>query len=173
LNLFRVSIFVFRIFHMALLVTCECGHRLEAADDQAGRQVSCPACGRSLQLPQPYNPLSTSRYLPSTPEDASPPPEPEAPVTSGSTCESCAGSGRCRYCHGAGTLRKPFLERITAAISDAVTGATSFLAGALGADTRPKKFKTKSEKRRAGACPSCEGSGKCFGCEGSGRAPAA
>lgn len=158
---------------MALFVSCECGHRLEAADNQAGQQVPCPACGRALQLPEPYNPLSTSRYLQATPEEASPAPEAEAPVTSGLACGDCAGSGLCRYCHGVGKLKKPFLERISAAIAGAVSDVTDFLGRALGADAKPKKFQTKSEKRRAGACPGCSGSGKCFSCEGSGRAASA
>jgi hypothetical protein len=157
---------------MALLVTCECGHHLEAADSEAGRQVPCPACGRPLQLPQPYNPLSTSRYLQSAPEEEGPPPAVEAPVTSTSTCEDCAGSGRCRHCRGAGTLKKPFLDQMTAAIAGALSGVVEFLSSALGGDSSPKKFKTKSEKRRAGACPGCEGSGKCFSCEGTGRSAA-
>jgi hypothetical protein len=156
---------------MALLVTCECGHRLEAADSQAGQKVPCPACGRPLQLPQAYNPLSTSRFLPSAPADEGPAPAVEAPITS-STCADCGGSGRCRYCHGAGRLKKPFLDQVTGAITGAVSGIAEFLSGALGAGGGPKKFKTKSEKRRAGACPGCEGSGKCFSCEGSGRPPA-
>jgi hypothetical protein len=71
-----------------------------------------------------------------------------------------------------GRLKKPFLDQVTAAIAGALSGTVDFLSSALGGDASPKKFKTKSEKRRAGACPGCEGSGKCFSCEGTGRSVA-
>jgi hypothetical protein len=66
-------------------------------------------------------------------------------------------------------MRKSFLDSVTAAFAGAVAGVADSLARALGANADPKKFKTRSEKRRAGACPGCEGSGKCFACEGTGR----
>jgi hypothetical protein len=157
---------------MALLVTCKCGHLLEAADEQAGRQVPCPSCGAPLQLPQPYNPLSTARYLQSEPAEPEAAPAVETPVVpSGQPCETCAGSGKCRYCHGAGQLEKTLLDRINAAIAEAFVGIGEFISTSFGASADPKKYQTKSEKRRAGACPGCAGSGKCFGCEGSGIAP--
>jgi hypothetical protein len=62
------------------------------------------------------------------------------------------------------------MDRFNAAIAGAVSSFGEFLSQALGAVADPKKFKTKSEQRQAGACPGCGGSGKCFGCEGSGRA---
>lgn len=150
---------------MALLVTCECGHRLEAADDQAGQTVPCPQCARPIVLPEPYNPLSTAKYAPSSPAaDTAPPPR------SGPECPDCSGGGRCRYCKGDGRIQQEFLDRVTGAISGAIGGVFGFLASALGGDPPGgKKIQTRSEKRRAGACPGCEGTGACFACEGTGR----
>lgn len=151
---------------MALLITCECSQRIEAADDQAGQQVPCPACGRTVQLPDAYNPLSTTKYVSAgaTSELA------ELPRPAGPECVACAGSGLCTACGGRGQLRRSFLDGITDAISGAASGLAGFFAGALGTDPHPRKFVTRSEKRRANACPKCEGNGKCFTCEGSGHA---
>src|SRR4051812_35870664 len=37
---------------MPLAVTCDCGKRLQAKEEYAGRQVRCPACGTILTVPQ-------------------------------------------------------------------------------------------------------------------------
>src|SRR5262245_3390018 len=36
---------------MAIEVTCECGKRLRAADDQAGCKVRCPSCQAVVRVP--------------------------------------------------------------------------------------------------------------------------
>ncbi len=149
---------------MAILLDCECGHRLEADDEQAGQQVPCPACGRTLQLPEAYNPLSTVKYL----QAQTAPVEAAPPEPSGPECPSCAGSGKCFSCGGSGRLKQSPLDQVTAVFTGAISGITGFLAEALGAGG-PKKFKTRSEQRRASACPRCEGTGDCFTCQGTGR----
>lgn len=152
---------------MALIVDCACGGRLEADDEQAGKEMPCPSCGKMLELPQPYNPLSMTKYLQAAADQNAAAVE-EAPP-SGPKCEDCVGSGKCRHCHGEGRLRQPFLDRVTGAISGTVSSAISSLNEMLGGGPAQKKVKTRSEKRRVGACPSCEGTGQCFACEGSGR----
>ena len=150
---------------MAIILDCECGLRLEAADDQAGQQVPCPACGRMLELPAAYNPLSTMKFL----QPVAAPETAETPTLSEPECPSCEGSGECRSCQGCGRLKQSPLDRVTALVSGAVSGVTGFLAEALGVGG-PRKYKTRSEQRRGAGCPRCEGTGKCFNCEGAGRA---
>jgi hypothetical protein len=50
---------------MPLAVTCECGKRLQAKDEYAGKQVRCPVCGNVLTLPE-------SDSLPGPAEDRNP-----------------------------------------------------------------------------------------------------
>ncbi len=38
---------------MPIDFTCKCGKQLRARDDQAGKRIQCPACGRALVAPQP------------------------------------------------------------------------------------------------------------------------
>jgi hypothetical protein len=151
---------------MALLVTCECGEHVMADDSQAGQQVPCPACGKAVELPQAYNPLSTAKYM-QTAADA--PPIEERPPA-GAPCPDCVGSGQCRHCHGTGQLNEALLERITNGINRAVAGIFSTISDLLGAGPSEgrRRIQTRSERRMASACPSCEGRGKCFKCEGTG-----
>jgi hypothetical protein len=36
---------------MAILVRCECGQKLRASDDHAGKSFPCPACGKTVAVP--------------------------------------------------------------------------------------------------------------------------
>ena len=36
---------------MAIPFRCECGKRLQAKDELAGRRIRCPDCGRTLKVP--------------------------------------------------------------------------------------------------------------------------
>ena len=36
---------------MAIEVSCECGKRLRARDELAGRKARCPGCGKSIVVP--------------------------------------------------------------------------------------------------------------------------
>jgi hypothetical protein len=38
---------------MPISFACKCGRKLETKDDQAGKRVQCPACGRALTVPPP------------------------------------------------------------------------------------------------------------------------
>src|SRR5258708_17594739 len=38
---------------MTIAVACECGKRLSAKDELAGKRVKCPACGQGLLIPAP------------------------------------------------------------------------------------------------------------------------
>ena len=38
---------------MSITFECECGRRLKAGDDKAGRAFRCPACGATVKVPQP------------------------------------------------------------------------------------------------------------------------
>ncbi len=38
---------------MSITFECECGRRLKAGDDKAGRAIRCPACGATIKVPQP------------------------------------------------------------------------------------------------------------------------
>lgn len=38
---------------MSIRFECECGRRLKAGDDTAGRAIRCPACGATIKIPQP------------------------------------------------------------------------------------------------------------------------
>ncbi len=150
---------------MALVVSCECGERIIAEDDQAGQQVPCPACGKSLTMPEAYNPLSMAKYAVAAPQQESQPIEDARPL-----CPDCDGTGHCPHCHGSGTLSKPLFDRITSGITDTLGGVFSSLADMLGAGPGGgRRVQTRSERRRANGCPNCEASGKCFKCEGSGR----
>lgn len=40
---------------MSIAVTCECGKKLRAKDQAAGKQVRCPGCGRAVQVPSVPN----------------------------------------------------------------------------------------------------------------------
>ena len=53
------------------LLSCECGEQVTVEAGQAGRQVTCSSCGRTLDVP----PLRSLRHLPSAP-----PAEPEKPA---------------------------------------------------------------------------------------------
>jgi hypothetical protein len=153
---------------MALIVSCACGERVEADDSQAGQEVPCAACGMPVPLPvSAYNPLSTARYLQPSAE-APPQEEVRRP---GTECPDCVATGQCHYCHGSGRLKEPFLERITNGISNAIAGTFRTIGDLLGAGPSEgrRRVLTRSERRRAGACPRCEGSGKCFKCEGTGQ----
>ena len=37
---------------MAIKFSCQCGKRFSASDEHAGKQVRCPKCGSSLQVPE-------------------------------------------------------------------------------------------------------------------------
>jgi hypothetical protein len=41
---------------MSIQVSCQCGKRLTAKDEFAGKRVKCPACGGPLLIPQPQTP---------------------------------------------------------------------------------------------------------------------
>lgn len=149
---------------MALLVNCDCGERVEADDTDAGKEVPCPACGKAVLMPGAYNPLSTAKYLQTSPSPAAE----EAPPV-GSPCPGCAGTGQCPHCHGSGQAIEPFLERLTNGINRVVGGIFGTLGELLGANPLDgRRVVTRSEKRRATACQACDGKGKCFRCEGSG-----
>jgi hypothetical protein len=150
---------------MALIVRCECGECLEADEDQAGQQVPCAACGKMLELPQAYNPLSMAKYVQTAPQQPQ-----EEPVDSRPECPDCAGTGHCPRCSGTGMLKQEPLERVMTGIQNAIAGVLRSISDALGTGpTGGRRIQTRSERRRAGACPYCEGSAKCFKCEGSGR----
>jgi hypothetical protein len=44
--------------------TCDCGRQLQARDDQAGRQATCPACGRDQTVPGPDGAIRPGDTLP-------------------------------------------------------------------------------------------------------------
>lgn len=150
---------------MALVVNCECGERVIADDDQAGQQVPCPACGKTVELPQAYNPLSTAKYV----QADAPAPEPEEKRPTGPECPDCAATGRCRHCQGTGQIQEALLDRITSGINRAVAGFFQTVGDLLGAGpSGGRRIQTRSQRRAASACPACEGRGKCFKCEGTG-----
>ena len=79
---------------MAIVLTCDCGRKLQIPEQFAGKEGQCPACGRMLQIPalesSPYPgaaveapPLPSYRPVESTPEPAAPPAPParEEPVS--------------------------------------------------------------------------------------------
>src|SRR5262245_8361868 len=43
----------FRAMAMPISVTCDCGRRLKARDEFAGKRAECPTCGRDVQIPDP------------------------------------------------------------------------------------------------------------------------
>lgn len=56
---------------MSIVVTCQCGRKLQIGDQYAGKQGQCPGCKRTLEIPyidelpvvaepEPYRPLSTA-----------------------------------------------------------------------------------------------------------------
>jgi hypothetical protein len=47
---------------MSILFDCPCGRKLSVGDDHAGKQGSCPACGRILDIPNPIPPLEPSDH---------------------------------------------------------------------------------------------------------------
>src|SRR5262245_24263110 len=76
---------------MPINLACACGKQLRVADDFAGRQGRCPACGRLLEIPQwddvrsgagPSR-LEAGQGVTATPEWAGPaePGQPEHAVT--------------------------------------------------------------------------------------------
>jgi hypothetical protein len=150
---------------MALLMNCECGERVVAEDSEAGQQVPCPACGKMVEMPQAYNPLTTAKYVEAA--AAAPPVEEVRPT--GPPCSGCDGSGHCRHCQGSGQRQEAFLDRLTSGITNAITGVFQTLGDLLGAGpSGGRRVQTRSQQRLANACQACEGKGKCFKCDGSG-----
>src|SRR5437588_3611300 len=37
---------------MSIVVSCDCGKRLRARDEDAGKRAKCPGCGKTLVVPQ-------------------------------------------------------------------------------------------------------------------------
>ncbi len=119
---------------MALLVNCECGERVIAEDSEAGQPVPCPACGKMVEMPQAYNPLSTAKYVQAAAE--APPPPVEEVRPTGPPCPDCDGTGHCRHCHGSGQMQEAFLDRLTNGITNTITGIFTSLGDMLGGGPR-------------------------------------
>jgi uncharacterized integral membrane protein len=48
---------------MPITVACSCGKRLRVQDQQVGRRVRCPGCGKTLQTSEPAEPeIDPARY---------------------------------------------------------------------------------------------------------------
>jgi hypothetical protein len=47
---------------MTIPVTCDCGRKLRAKPELAGRRVKCPACGGALVVPDPTSGVASEPY---------------------------------------------------------------------------------------------------------------
>src|SRR5262245_30811827 len=63
---------------MPIVLDCDCGKKLKARDDLAGKWVNCPACGRGLLVPLPENQAQSTGEV--ALKGAAAPPAPQASV---------------------------------------------------------------------------------------------
>jgi hypothetical protein len=75
-------------FAVAIVLTCECGRKLQIKDEFAGQEGQCPACGRTLHIPsantENNGPPLTTRAVPveeSIPEALPPERNPDDEIT--------------------------------------------------------------------------------------------
>src|SRR4051794_27690248 len=65
---------------MAIPFACECGRKLLASDEHAGRRARCPSCGQALTVPTPaVEPEEDIYGLMDTEPAAEPDPAPTTP----------------------------------------------------------------------------------------------
>ena len=46
---------------MPIVIACQCGKKLQAKDELAGKRVKCPQCGQPLTVPAPGDMPTRSR----------------------------------------------------------------------------------------------------------------
>ncbi|MBL8797522.1 MAG: hypothetical protein JNM56_26720 [Planctomycetia bacterium] len=141
---------------MPHVLTCKCGERFDVPTREDRPQVSCPACGQPVDVPeQGAVGLSSAKFL------AAAQAKQDEALQNAPDCPDCAGKGYCMVCRGSkeGESNLPGKGWV-------ILGVLAF--GFLWAMFM-KNLMGSQHDAGAKYCMSCNGNGRCRRCKGCGK----